>query len=173
MSRAVAKRLTCIEPGTVFVGVDLSLVDSLAVVLDGRAKHLDRFKFPNDGDGYSYVHRRLATVQERQEAPAVLVGMEPTNCFWRLLASDLERCDVPYPMVSPCTVKKHREGDQLSRSKYDHRDSFPIGDLLRTGEFTETQLLYGKYAELCQYVVLGDRLGPEPQCNRPDSLTVI
>lgn len=158
MSRAISKRLACIEPGTVFVGVDLSLDDSVAVVLDGRAKQLDRFRFPNDADGYRYFHRRLDTVQEREEAPAVLVGMEPTNYFWKLLASDLERRQVPYRMVNPYTVKKHREGDQLSRSKNDYRDAFMIGDLLRTGKFTETQLLHGDYAELRQGVVLRDRL---------------
>jgi hypothetical protein len=48
MSRAISKKLACIEPGTLFVGVDLSLDDSVAVVLDGRAKQLDRFRFPND-----------------------------------------------------------------------------------------------------------------------------
>lgn len=158
MSRTISKRLACIEPGTLFVGVDLSLDDSVAVVLDGRAKHLDRFRFPNDADGYRYFHRRLTTVQERQEAPAVLVGMEPTNYFWKLLASDLECRQVPYRMVNPYTVKKHREGDQLSRAKNDYRDAFTIGDLLRTGKFTETQLLHDDYAELRQYVVLRDRL---------------
>lgn len=158
MSRAVSRRLACIEPGTLFVGVDLSLDDSVAVVLDGRAKQLDRFRFPNDADGYRYFHRRLATAQDREQAPAVLVGMEPTNYFWKLLASDLERRQVPYRMVNPYTVKKHREGDQLSRSKNDYRDAFMIGDLLRTGKFTETQLLHGDYAELRQYVVLRDRL---------------
>ena len=59
MSRAMSKRLACIEPGTLFVGVDLSLDDSVAVILDGRAQRLDRVRFPNDADGYHYFHRRL------------------------------------------------------------------------------------------------------------------
>ena len=46
MSRAISKRLTCIEPGTLFVGVDLSLDDSVAVVLDGQARRLDQFRLP-------------------------------------------------------------------------------------------------------------------------------
>ena len=46
----------------------------------------------------------------------------------------------------------------MSRSKNDYRDAFTIADLLRTGKFTETQLLHGDYAELRQYVVLRDRL---------------
>jgi transposase len=61
-------------------------------------------------------------------------------------------------LVNPYTVKKHREGDQLDRSKDDNRDALTIADLLRTGKFTQTQLLHGQYAELRQYVVLYDRL---------------
>jgi len=158
MSRAVSKRLARIVPGTLFVGVDLSLDRNVAVVLDGSARRLDRLGFPNDADGYDYFHRRLTTVQEREEAPAVLVAMEPTNYFWKLLAADLERRQVPYRMVNPYTVKKHREGDQLSRAKNDYRDAFTIAEMLRSGKFTETQLLHDGYADLRQYVVLRDRL---------------
>jgi transposase len=158
VSRAIARRLARIEPGTLFVGVDLALDSNVAVIIDGQAHRLDRFRFPNDADGYDYHYRRLVTVQEREGAPAALVGMEPTNYFWKLLASDLEERGVPYRMVNPFTVKKHREGDQLSRSKDDSRDAFMIADLLRTGKFTETQLLQGEYALLRQYVVLRDRL---------------
>ena len=156
MLRNVSKRLARIEPGTLFVGVDLSLDDNVAIVLDGHARHLDRFRFPNDADGYRYFHRRLTTVQERQEAPAVLVGMEPTNYFWKLLAADLERRGIPYRMVNPYTVKKHREGDQLDRSKDDPRDAFTIADLLRTGKYTETRLLHDGYAELRQHASFYD-----------------
>jgi len=158
VSRAIARRLARIEPGTLFAGVDLALDNNVAVIIDGQAHRLDRFRFPNDADGYDYHYRRLGTIQEREGAPAVLVGMEPTNYFWKLLASDLERRAVPYRMVNPFTVKKHREGDQLSRSKDDSRDAFMIADLLRTGKFTETQLLQGQYAVLREYVVLRDRL---------------
>ena len=158
MSRAIARKLACIEPGTLFAGVDMALDRNDALIIDGQAHRLDRFRFPNDADGYDYHYRRLITVQEREGAPAILVGMEPTNYFWKLLASDLEQRGVPYRMVNPFTVKKHREGDQLSRSKDDSRDAFMVADLLRTGKFTETQLLQGQYAVLRQYVVLRDRL---------------
>ena len=130
----------------------------MAVVLNERAERLTRFRFPNDRDGYGYFHRRLIKLQERHQAPGVLVGMEPTNYFWKLLAADLEQREVDYRLVNSFTVKKHREGDQLDRSKDDARDAFTIADLLRTGKFTETQLLHGRYAELRQYVAHYDRL---------------
>jgi hypothetical protein len=98
----------------------------------------------------------LDTLRERWQAPAVLTGMEPTDYFWKLLAADIEqrRPDYGYRLVNPFTVKKNRAGDQLGRSKGDNRDAFTIGDLLRTGKYTETRLLHDGYAELRQYVTL-------------------
>ena len=122
----LSKKLASVKPGTLFVGVDLALDRNVAVVMDERAKRLDRFRFDNDVEGYKYFHRRLRKVKEKHQAPAVLVGMEPTNYFWKLLATDLEARQVDYRLVNPYTVKKHREGDQLDRSKDDPRDAFVI-----------------------------------------------
>jgi transposase len=154
----LSKKLASVKPGTLFVGVDLALDRNVAVVMSERAKRLDRFRFGNDLEGYKYFHRRLRKVKEKHQAPAVLVGMEPTNYFWKLLATDLEARQVNYRLVNPYTVKKHREGDQLDRSKDDPRDAFVIADLLRTGKYTETRLLHEQYAELRQYVTLRERL---------------
>jgi len=161
MNRTLTKKLAQVKPGTLYIGVDLGRKHNVAVVLNERAERLARFRFPNEKDGYDYLHRRGAALQERQQAPAVLVGMEPTNYFWKLLAADLEQRKVEYRLVNAYTVKKHREGDQLDRSKDDARDAFTIADLLRTGKFTETQLLHGGYAELRQYVALRDRLSKD------------
>jgi hypothetical protein len=143
-----------------FVGVDLALDRNVAVVLTEQAERLTRFRFPNNRDGYDYFYRRIEDMRERRQLSAVLVGMEPTNYFWKLLAGDIEqhRPDYGYRLVNPYTVKKHREGSQLDRSKDDNRDAFFIGDLLRTGKYTETRLLHGAYAELRQYVILRSRL---------------
>jgi transposase len=158
MNRTLTKKLAQVKPGTLFIGVDLGHKQNVAVVLNEKAERLARFRFPNDRDGYEYFHRRGAVLQERHKATAVMVGMEPTNYYWKLLAADLEQRKVAYRLVNAYTVKKHREGDQLDRSKDDARDAFTIADLLRTGKFTETQLLHGDYAELRQYVALYDRL---------------
>jgi transposase len=158
MPRTLSKRLASVRPGTLYTGVDLALDRNVAVVLSERAERLDRFGFPNDRDGYDYFYRRLEALRGRQQSPAVLVGMEPTNYFWKLLATDLEQRQVSYRLVNPYTVKKHREGDQLDRSKDDLRDAFTISDLLRTGKYTETRLLHGGYAELRQYSTLYERL---------------
>jgi len=161
MTRTLSKKLADVKPGALFVGVDLGLDRNVAVVITERAQRLAKFGFPHDQDGYAYFRRRLATLQERHQAPAVLVGMEPTNYFWKLLAANLEQHQIPYRLVNAYTVKKHREGDQLDRSKDDVRDAFTIADLVRTGKYTETRLLHGRYAELRHYSALYERLRGE------------
>jgi len=162
-NRTLARKLAGVKPGTLFVGVDLAADRSTAVVLTERAEQLDRFTFPTGRDGYDYLYHRVEECRCRVQAPAAVLGMEPTNYYWKLLAADIERFrpQLRYRLVNPYTVKKNREGDQLDRSKDDNRDAFTIADLLRTGKFTETRLLHGEYAELRQYVVEYSRLREE------------
>jgi transposase len=156
----LTRKLARVKPGTLFVGVDLALDRNVAVVLTERAEQLARLGFPNDRNGYDYFYHRLEAVQERRQAPAVWIGMEPTSYFWKLLAADMEqhRPDYDYWLVNPFTVKKTREGTQLDHSKDDNRDALIIGELVRTGKYTETRLLHGAYAELRQYMTLYARL---------------
>ena len=158
MSRTLAKKLAQVKPGMLFVGVDLGLDRNVAVIIDEGGRRLAKFGFPHNQDGYAYFRHRLRKLQRHHQAPALLVGMEPSNYLWKLLAAELEKHELSYRLVNPFTVKKHREGDQLDRSKDDVRDAFTIADLLRTGKFTETQLLHGGYAELRQYATLYERL---------------
>ncbi len=158
MSRRLAKKLADVKPGSLYAGVDVALDRNYTMVMNGQAEILAQFQFANDRAGYDYFYRRLDALQERRQAPATVIGMEPTNFFWKLLAADLEQHQKPYRLVNPYTVRKHREGDQLDRSKDDPRDAFTIADLLRTGKFTETRLLHGAYAELRQYATLHERL---------------
>jgi len=134
--------------------VDLALESNVIVVLDEKARQCDRFRFPQDIDGYKYMHERLKKVCQKQGASQVVIAMEPTNYFWKLMANWLEQNQVDYHLVNAYTVNKHREGDQIDRSKDDPRDAFVIGDLSRTGKYTETQLPRGYYAELREYATL-------------------
>jgi transposase len=158
MSSTLTRKLTRVKPRTLYAGVDLALERNVVQVLSERAERLARFSFPNDRDGYDYFLHRLDKLKDHYQAPDVLVAMETTNYFWKLLATELEQRRVEYRLVNSYTVKKHREGNQLDRSKDDQRDAYTIADLLRTGKYTETQLLHGGYAELRQQVVLHDRL---------------
>jgi transposase len=154
----VAKKLAQVKPGTLFAGLDLGL-DSIAVaVLTDSGQRVARFKVAASQTGYQELTERLQDVVKRQAASGVLLGLEPTNYYWKLIGTYLTQVALPFRLVNPYTVKRHREGDQLDRAKDDDRDARMIADLLRTGKFTETRLRTGGYAELQQGYALYWRL---------------
>lgn len=163
MSRTLTRKLAIIEPGMLLVGLDLALKRNVAIVIDQQARQVERIQFSHTRAGYDKWHERMAAVGEREGASGVLVGMEPTNYFWRLVAAELEQRDQPYRLVNPYTVRKYREGMQLDRAKDDDRDGFVIGELLRTGKYTDTQRQQGPYAELQQYALLYRQLQADLQ----------
>lgn len=158
MSQFSTKSLAALPSGMLFAGIDLSRDSLVVVVLDGAGNRQDRFQVPNHPTGYESLRERLQRTIAKRRAPGVWVGMEPTNYYWKQLGYALERAPIPFRLVNALTVKRHREGDQLDRSKDDWRDAFTIADLLRTGKFTETHLPHGVYAELQMGYVAYQRL---------------
>jgi transposase len=153
----VAKKLASIKPGVLLVGVDLGLDNLVVVVLNTKGERVDRFKTEHSQGGYQFLSTRLRRLVQSQQASEVLVGtphlpvgagVEPTNYYWKQLATYLRQQQIAFRLVNPFTVNRRREGDQLDKAKDDSRDAFTIADLLRTGKFTETQLRCGAYAEL-------------------------
>jgi len=158
MKPSLAEKLARFNPGMLYVGVDLGLDSNAAKVRDEGAKLLGSFSFPHSRDGYDFFFRRVQVLVEQRQASGFVVGMEPTGYFWRLLATELERRRTDYYLVNPYTVRKHREGDRLDRSKDDSRDASQVSDLLREGKYAETRLLHGSYAELREYATVHHRL---------------
>jgi len=158
MGNSLAKKLSRLKPGLLYVGTDLGLDGNVAKVVNERAQLLSTITFTHNRKGYNYLVRCLARCVRRHRATGIVVAMEPTNYYWMLLASELERRNIDYYLVNAYTVAKHREGDNIDKSKDDPRDAFTVADLLRTGKYTETRLLHGLHAELRQYAVLFHRL---------------
>ena len=154
----IARQFVQVQPGTLHVGVDLALEKNVVVVINEKAQRLDRFSFPQDRGGYDYFLQRMEGLRQKHQASEVVVAMEPSNYFWKLLAKELEEKKIPYRLVNAYTVKKHREGNQLDRSKDDRRDAGQIAELSRNGHYTQTRLQKGAYEELRQYATLHDQL---------------
>jgi transposase len=151
---SISRKLRQVPGGRLHVGVDLGLEKNVVAVLNERAERVDRFKFVTERGGYEYFLERMERVRQKQGAAGVVVAMEPTNYFWKLLARELEEQALPYRLVNAYTVKKHREGNRLDRSKDDLRDAEEIAELSRTGHYTETRLQKGPYEDLRQYATL-------------------
>jgi transposase len=154
----IARQFVQVQPGSLHAGVDLALEKNVVTVINEKAQRLDHFSFPQDRGGYDYFLQRLGGLQEKNQASQVVVAMEPSNYFWKLLAKELEEKKITYRLVNAYTVKKHREGNQLDRSKDDRRDAIQIAELSRNGHYTETRLQKGAFEELRQYATLYDQL---------------
>jgi transposase len=154
----IARQLAQVQPGTLHAGVDLALENNVVVVINEKAERLDHFSFPQDRGGYDYFLRRLEGLRQKYQASEVVAAMEPSNYFWKLLARELEEKKITYHLVNSYTVKKHREGDQLDRSKDDRRDAGQIAELSRNGKYTGTHLQKGAYENLRLYATLYDQL---------------
>ena len=154
----IARQFRQVQPETLHVGVDLAMEKNVVVVIDEKGQRLDHFSFPQDRGGYDYFLQRLAELRRKHQATGVVVAMEPSNYFWKLLAKELEEKRLSYRLVNAYTVKKHREGDQLDQSKDDRRDATQIAELSRSGHYTQTRLQKGAYEELRQYAILHDQL---------------
>jgi transposase len=154
----INRQLAQVKPGTLHVGVDLALDKNVVVVINEKAERLDRFNFPQDRGGYDYFLRRLEKLRQKYNASEIVMAMEPSNYFWKLLAREMEEKKITYHLVNAYTVKKHREGDQLDRSKDDRRDAEQIAELSRNGNYTETHLQKGAYEDLRQYATIYDQI---------------
>jgi transposase len=162
----ISTQLRQVQPGTLHVGVDLALERNVVVVINEKAERLDQFNFVQDRGGYDYFLRRLEGVCQKHHASTMVVAMEPSNYFWKLLARELEEKKICYHLVNAYTVKKHREGNQLDRSKDDRRDAGQIAELSRNGHYTQTRLQEGTYEELRQYATLYHRSVQAMRCEK-------
>jgi len=140
------------------LGIDLGWRNNVVVVIDESGEDVDGFRFSQDRAGYQWFLQRVKRLQHRAGAGSLEVAMEPTNYFWKLMARELEQRGIHYHLVNAYTVRKHREGDQLDRSKDDRRDARQIAELSRTAHYTQTRLQRGGYEDLRQYAALYDQL---------------
>jgi transposase len=138
---------------TLHVGIDLALEKNVCVVTRENGEKLDHFNFLQSRCGYDYFLKRVRIISQKQSTSRLVVAMEPSNYFWKLMARELEENGITYHLVNAYTVKKHREGNQLDRSKDDRRDAVQIAELSRNGHYTETKLQKGIYEEIKQYAV--------------------
>jgi transposase len=138
---------------TLHVGIDLALEKNVCVVTKENGEKIDYFSFPQDRGGYDFFLKRVKMISQKQSESRLIVAMEPSNYFWKLMARELEENGITYHLVNAYTVKKHREGNQLDRSKDDRRDAVQIAELSRNGHYTETRLQKGRYEEIKQYAV--------------------
>jgi len=148
MENSRARKLKQVPGGYLLVGVDPHKKKHAAVVMGQDLVIHGKFKMVNSRQGYEELLERARSHMVATDCRGVMFAIETGGHFWRNLAYFLEGRGIPYRLVNAFTLKRRREGKDLNRRKNDFRDAEVAAELLRTGEFTETRLPQGPYADL-------------------------
>jgi transposase len=143
-----ASKLAQVPAGYLLVGVDPHKKRHATVIIDQGAIIQRKLMFANSRAGFQEMLQKLQAEVKRSNAGGMMLAIEAGSHYWRNLVYFLEAQKIPFRLVSPFTLKRRREGEDLNRRKNDYRDAEMAAELLRTGKFMNTRLLYGAYAEV-------------------------
>jgi len=148
MKNSTAKKLEQIPTDYLIVGIDAHKKKHAAVIKTPDAFTRSKFKVDNSRPGFEELLERVQSQVTKTGCKGIFFAIEAGSRYWRTLAYFLEEREVPFRLISPFTLKRRREGEDIDRKKNDYRDADMAAELLRTGKFTETRLLQGNYADL-------------------------
>jgi transposase len=84
----------------------------------------------------------------QSDCKGIIFAIETGGHYWRNVAYFLDEKGIPFRFINQYTLKRRREGKDLNHRKNDYRDSEVAAQLLCTGEFVESKIPQGVYAEL-------------------------
>jgi transposase len=148
MKSTAASRLRQIPQGYLVIGVDPHKKTHAAVVITQDFTTHAKFKFSNTMDGLEMMLQRTKAEMIKTGCRGVIFAIETGGHYWRNLAYILDERGIPFHFINQFTLKRRREGKDINKRKNDYRDSEVAAQLLCTGEFTESKLPQGVYAEL-------------------------
>lgn len=145
----LARRSEVVTRETLVVGIDIAKRESVVVfVRSADRARLGKLTIPTSAEGVREVSARSQQLCELHGLRRVVLAMEATGHFWKILARTAGRLGLPYVTVQSLVVARAREFDDLTRDKTDLRDAGLIADLACELRFNEVQLDSGAWAEL-------------------------
>ncbi|MFC2022370.1 IS110 family transposase [Chloroflexota bacterium] len=148
MKNSAANKLKQVPEGYLIVGIDPHQKKHAAVAMTKDFTIRCKFKFNNSREGYDVALERIREEMIKAGCKGVMFAIETGGHYWRNLAYFLDARGIPFRFINQFSLKRRREGKDLNRRKNDYRDSEVAAQLLCTGEFTESKLKQGVYAEL-------------------------
>jgi transposase len=108
--------------------------------------------FQNNREGVELIVAKIGEMCNnkvfRQPYDNVIVGMEPTGHYWKVLANHLEKSGLRVVGVNPYHTKRAKELDDNSPTKSDKKDALTIARLVKDGRFFDPYLPQEAYGEL-------------------------
>jgi transposase len=145
----LARRSEIVNGRTLLAGIDIAKRESLVVFVRAADKaRLGKLRIPTTAQGVLEVARRGRQLTEQLGLERLVLAMETTGHYWKILARSAQRLGLRYVTVQSFVVARAREFDDLTRDKTDQRDAGLIADLACELRFNEVQLESGAWAEL-------------------------
>jgi len=148
MENTAARKRKQVPEGYLIIGIDPHKKRHAAVAITQDFTTRDKSKFDNTREGLETMLRRARTEMVASGCRGVMFAIETGGHYWRNVAYFLDEQGIPFRFINQFTLKRRREGKDLNRRKNDYRDSEVAAQLLCTGEFTESTIPQGVYAEL-------------------------
>jgi hypothetical protein len=148
MENTAARKRKQVPEGYLIIGIDPHKKRHAAVAITQDFTTRDKFKFDNTREGLETLLRRAKAEMVKSGCRGVMFAIETGGHYWRNVAYFLDEQGIPFRFINQFTLKRRREGKDLNRRKNDYRDSEVAAQLLCTGEFTESKVPQGVYAEL-------------------------
>ena len=148
MENTAARKLKQVPEGYLIIGVDPHKKRHAAVAITQDFTTRAKFKVDNTRKGLETMLCRARMEMVKSDCRGVMFAIETGGHYWRNIAYFLDERGIPFRFINQFTLKRRREGKDLNRRKNDYRDSEVAAQLLCTGEFTESKVPQGVYAEL-------------------------
>jgi len=148
-SAKLARRSEIVTRGALVAGIDIARKECVVVFVRAADKaRIGRLRVPTTPAGLLAIAGRGRQLAEQHGADRLVLAMETTGHYWKILARTADRAGLPYVTVQSFVVARARELDDLTRDKTDQRDAGLIADLAAELRFNEVQLETGAWAEL-------------------------
>jgi len=148
MKNTAARKRKQIPEGYLVVGVDPHKKGHAAVAITQDFATQAKFKFDNTSEGLEMMLDRARVEMVKSCCRGVMFAIETGGHYWRNIAYYLDERGIPFRFINQYILKRRREGKDINRRKNDYRDSEVAAQLLCTGEFVESVIPQGVYAEL-------------------------
>ncbi|MFC1925697.1 IS110 family transposase [Chloroflexota bacterium] len=148
MKNTAARKRKQVPEGYLLIGIDPHKKKHAAVAITQDFTIQAKFKVNNNREGLEILLDRARTEMLKSGSRGVMFAIETGGHYWRNIAYYLDERGIPYRFINQYTLKRRREGKDLNYRKNDYRDSEVAAQLLCTGEFVESVIPQGVYAEL-------------------------
>jgi transposase len=148
MQNTAARKRKQVPEGYLVIGVDPHKKRHAAVAITQDFTTQAKFKFDNTREGLEMMLDRARAEMVKSGCRGVIFAIETGGHYWRNIAYYLDERGIPFRFINQYTLKRRREGKDLNHRKNDYRDAEVAAQLLCTGEFVESVIPQGVYAEL-------------------------